>query len=323
MAKKPASPRNTKRMHTILAKVVLALLGSAIVALIIAFIFAGISLSGVQSMSAALLCLWIALGIFAATLLAGAVLYCPNKSGTKSALATLVLILLLGGAFWGKLKLAEWITSQKAEQVSLAAIQPPPNPKPPSAPNLYYPPLPTPRRESGGYGPTTTKVEVSGNGSTANPGTTTAPVHVEPCGVFQNGGSNNSASPQCTPLARHLTDFQAASVRSVMESLPGSVKVMVETIGGNGEAQRYAQQFQDIAVQYGRSGNPKAVIMGLSWRVVPVGLYIVTKSDTTIPGIYREKLGAALESNDVKVDKSAADWVKDDELYIVVGEQPQ
>jgi hypothetical protein len=51
-----------------------------------------------------------------------------------------------------------------------------------------------------------------GNGNTANPGTTTAPVRVEPCGVFQNGGSNNNASPTCAPPERHLTGEQKKTI---------------------------------------------------------------------------------------------------------------
>jgi hypothetical protein len=56
-----------------------------------------------------------------------------------------------------------------------------------------------------------------GNGNKANPGTTAAPVHVEPCGVFQNGGSNNNASPNCGPPERHLTDKQKKAISDALK----------------------------------------------------------------------------------------------------------
>lgn len=60
------------------AKLLLSLLGSAIVALIVALILAAISVSGVTSVIAAEIFLWIAWGIFVLALLAGAILYCPE-----------------------------------------------------------------------------------------------------------------------------------------------------------------------------------------------------------------------------------------------------
>jgi len=96
-----------------------------------------------------------------------------------------------------------------------------------------------------------------------------------------------------------LTDEQIEAVHKVIQSLPDSVKVMVETIAGNGEALRFAQQFQDTAVQCGKSGNPKAVILGITWRQVPVGLWIVSRSDDGPVGPYRAQLTQALSSKDI------------------------
>jgi hypothetical protein len=47
-----------------------------------------------------------------------------------------------------------------------------------------------------------------GNGNSANPGTATGPVHVEPCGVFQNGGANNAASTNCGPPEPKIEHFE-------------------------------------------------------------------------------------------------------------------
>ena len=61
------------------AKILLSLLGSAVLALIVALILAGISVSGVTSMSAAIVLLWIAFALFSLTLLAAGILLCPNS----------------------------------------------------------------------------------------------------------------------------------------------------------------------------------------------------------------------------------------------------
>jgi hypothetical protein len=54
--------------------------------------------------------------------------------------------------------------------------------------------------------------QTGGIGNTANPGTTTGPIQVGPCGVFQNGGSNNSASTNCGTVERHLTEEQKKAI---------------------------------------------------------------------------------------------------------------
>jgi hypothetical protein len=46
-----------------------------------------------------------------------------------------------------------------------------------------------------------------GTGNTANPGVNTAQVHIEPCGIFQNGGSGNSASTTCGPKIPKVMGF--------------------------------------------------------------------------------------------------------------------
>jgi hypothetical protein len=98
---------------------------------------------------------------------------------------------------------------------------------------------------------------------------------------------------------------------------------MVKTIDGNGEALRYAQQFQDTAVECGKSGNPKAVILGMMWRPVPVGLWILSRSDNNPVSPYRTELTEALSSKNIQIQAGTGDWVMDEELYIVVGELPK
>jgi hypothetical protein len=173
-----------------------------------------------------------------------------------------------------------------------------------------------------GFGKLPATAALGGNGNTANPGSLAGPITQGPCGVVQNGGSNNVASPTCVPADRLLTDKQVADVATVFESLPDFVKVMVKTIDGNGETQRYAQQFQDIAVNAGRSGNPKAVILGMLWRPVPVGLMVATTTNTSPNVAFRDQLARVLSADGVQVESKVGDWIAADELYIVVGEHP-
>lgn len=139
------------------------------------------------------------------------------------------------------------------------------------------------------------------------------------CITGNNNGSatvNNLAAPQ-----RHLADPQRAAIHDFFQSLPDSIKVFVKTIDGNGEAQRYAQQFQEEAVESGRSGNPKAVILGSFWHPIPVGLVIATHSDDDVAAAYRDKLVDKLASMGIRADRRVGDWIGSDQLYVVVGEE--
>ncbi len=98
------------------AKLVLSLLGSAVLALIVAFVLASISVSGVISMKTADIFLWIAAIIFWIAILAGAIVYCPNLSGAKSGIVVTLLLLISYGGFVERSHLASWLFQKKAEQ---------------------------------------------------------------------------------------------------------------------------------------------------------------------------------------------------------------
>jgi K+-sensing histidine kinase KdpD len=106
-------------------KLLLWLLGGGVTALIVALVLAGISISGVQSLAAAMVFLWIAFGIFAFCLLVAGVRTTANLSGNQAALATLLLVGLFVGALWARSQLAGWLTSKKAAQAAAQQIPPP------------------------------------------------------------------------------------------------------------------------------------------------------------------------------------------------------
>jgi hypothetical protein len=62
--------------------------------------------------------------------------------------------------------------------------------------------------------PQSVKIEQHGNGS----GTIAGSVTQGPCSVLQNGGTNNQAAVNCTPIERHLTDEQKAKLASLLRA---------------------------------------------------------------------------------------------------------
>ncbi len=118
------------------ARLVLALLGSAVIAVIVAVVFAAISLSGVQSIGAAIGVLWAAYSLYAMALLAAAVRYRPKGSGTRSGIAAGGVILLLCAGFYGRSILTNWLCEQKALQKTVDQIAPPPVPTAPGLPTI-------------------------------------------------------------------------------------------------------------------------------------------------------------------------------------------
>lgn len=122
----------TIRAH---AKLLLSLLGSSVLALIVALVLAGISVSGVTSMTAADVFLWIAFGIFVAAAVAVAIITCLGLSGGKSALLVLLLAILVGVGYLGRNGLSGWLGRQKAEQVAREGTHNPPFPPPQASPS--------------------------------------------------------------------------------------------------------------------------------------------------------------------------------------------
>jgi hypothetical protein len=69
-------------------------------------------------------------------LLAGAALYCPKTSGTRSGIAAFLVILLLCAGFYGRSALTNWLRQQKALQKTVGEIAAPPAPTAPGLPSI-------------------------------------------------------------------------------------------------------------------------------------------------------------------------------------------
>jgi len=102
-----------------LAGKVLAFFGSAIVALVVTVVLAGISQSGVVDMQITHTLFWLAFGISIVAMTLGTWLI--SQSFKDALLALLLTILVVGGGLW---RLDSWLTVKKAEQD--VANQPPP-----------------------------------------------------------------------------------------------------------------------------------------------------------------------------------------------------
>src|ERR1035437_2735547 len=98
------------------ARLILYLLGGGIVALLLALVLGAISVSGVISMTAVNVFLWIAISILGISLVAIAVIYCPTLPGPKAAFLMLLLVAVASAGWYGRARLSSWLLKKKAEQ---------------------------------------------------------------------------------------------------------------------------------------------------------------------------------------------------------------
>jgi hypothetical protein len=77
-----------------------------------------------------------------------------------------------------------------------------------------------------------THIIQSGVGNTANPGVITAPVTQGDCGVVQNGGSNNNASPVCgpPPLLLTIASVNVGTEGTEFTEKPGFIKTEITIV---------------------------------------------------------------------------------------------
>jgi hypothetical protein len=288
------------------AKLVLALLGSAVLALIVAIVLAAIAISGVQSMRAAITFLWMAFAMYAIALAAMAIIYCPNAPGTKSALTTMLIIAAIAGGFWGRVELSDWLNREKALQLAVEQIPPPPAPKPP--------PVPTESSTTAAHGEVKTTIKQFGNGNMANPGVVAAPVKIEPCGVFQNGGSNNTASPTCAPPQRTLTEKEHSDlVSSLRKSC--SFRVAVRPITGNEESMVYAEQIVKTLKEAGCTPERAKFLIDTA-PSYGVALVIHDLKDIP-PGA--DALAGAFEASKIPWTRQTTEIIESGIVYVMVG----
>ena len=241
-------------------KSVLELLGG----LIITFLLAGIAVTGVQSLAAGMVFLWIDFGIYALFLLVAGIHATANLHGGKAALVTLALVGLLLPGLWGRSAMAGWLTRQKAIQTAAQQLPPPPAPVPPVGQTSLDPKpqsAPAPKGHPGGP---RVDIRQSGKTNTANPGVNTASIQQGDCGVVQVGGSNNTASPNCTPPpVTHAGHIHGDNNTTVGKTQFGSIDGSGNTIvGATDSAGNTDLSHGGTTIGNGACGCPTCVVIG-------------------------------------------------------------
>jgi hypothetical protein len=157
-----------------------------------------------------------------------------------------------------------------------------------------------------------------GKGSTANPGVIVAPIKQGDCGVVQNGGSNNSASPTCAPPVRKLTDVQKQGIGNFLKSIPLSVQVSVGSVYGSGDAALYAGEF--FPLFGGRHlENQDGPVIRTGFPATFVGVIVATPTEDDPASPYRDELVDKLNSLGINAKKANGSKVPIGNIELVIG----
>jgi hypothetical protein len=160
----------------------------------------------------------------------------------------------------------------------------------------------------------TVAVKQYGNGNTANPITDTAPIKQGDCGVVQLGGSNNTASPNCVPPQRKLTEKQHDElVRILKKSCP--FRVAVRPVTGNEESMVYAAQFVKFLQDSGCTPErPKFLID----TAPSYGVALVIHDVKDIPP-GADALAGAFQELHLPWSREATEIIDSGTVYVMVG----
>jgi hypothetical protein len=156
-----------------------------------------------------------------------------------------------------------------ADKATPAVLVPQPNPR---APSIVATTAPKAQSAAPKRARLSSRITQDGNGNTANPGNIdNSHFHLEPCAVFQNGGSNNSANPSCLPPERKLSaEHRKAFVDTLRPACPFIVPV--HALLGNPEASRYSDQIMSALREAGCNPSiPNNLAFGkLVWPISAV-----------------------------------------------------
>jgi hypothetical protein len=206
-----------------LAGKVLAFLGSAIVALVVALVLAGVSQSGVVNMRITHTLFWLAFGTSAVAMTLGT--WLMSRSFKDALLALLSTVLIVGGGLWW---LDSWLAARKAEQ---DAANQPPKLAYRDTPGPSVPVIKTPKPAS-----QAPAINQHGNGNGAVGGNLT----VAPCGGAQIGGIGNQQTVNCRPPERHLSEQQRAILGGLV--IPEGIAITLSLSGQDKDSQTYGYE---------------------------------------------------------------------------------
>lgn len=211
---------------------VLALFGSAIVALVAGVILAGIGQSGVVNMQLTHALFWIALAISSIAVMLWA--WLVSQSLKYSLLALVGTVILVGGGLW---RLNSWLVVTKTEQD--AASQPPKQIyKSPPTPSIATTKTPKPK-------PPQVKIVQHGTGNGVVGGNVTQ----GPCSTLQIGGTGNTATTNCGPQLppeRTLRPGDETALVSALSQHQGKVTIGALGTDSSSEPYKFAQKLQHV-----------------------------------------------------------------------------
>ncbi len=149
---------------------------------------------------------------------------------------------------------------------------------------------------------------------TANPGVVTGPTALGPCAVLQNGGSNNTASPNCVPPQRTLSaENYKKFVDAVRPFCP--FQVAVRPIPGNQESMQYADQIVKALKAAGCvPQNPRFLID----TAASYGVMIAVNDSAPTP-TGAEPLAEAFNAANVPWKRLPASPIEPGVAYVMVG----
>jgi hypothetical protein len=153
-----------------------------------------------------------------------------------------------------------------------------------------------------------------GNSGTANPGIISGRITQGPCGVVQNGGSGNFASPNCTPPERKLSKFEQDQIFEGLHiSCP--FPIAVRPVTGNAESMKYADQIVAALKVAGCNPQPPRFLIDTA---ASYGIQIVIHDPASGP-LAADAVVRAFKAANIPVTATSMDMIEPGVVYIMVG----
>jgi hypothetical protein len=166
----------------------------------------------------------------------------------------------------------------------------------------------------------TTHIRQHGNRNTANPGTVAAPIKQGDCGVVQNGGSNNIASPNCSPPIRSLTDAQKRAITEFLKTIPSSVQVSIGSVYGSHDGDLYANDFFPL---FDGRHLENATLIRTRFPATFTNVFVATPTNDDPASIYRSALVEELNALGIAARPADGSKVPSGDLELIIGFSPE
>jgi hypothetical protein len=158
--------------------------------------------------------------------------------------------------------------------------------------------------------------------ATNNPGIIAAPVKIEPCGILQTGGTNNTASATCIPPIRSLTDAQKIGLTEFLAGIPSSVQTSIGSVYGSGDAAIYAEEFFPL-LEGRHFDNESAPVIKTGFPAEYTDVFVATSSDSDAVSKYRDRLVDTMNGLGISARRANDPKMNPGVLEIIIGFRPE